>query len=154
MPDDTDIQKIKEALRTGKTDITRALDRLFTNPDPGSPHPLKGHQNFVAMDNGGPGILDNLANIPGVDRMLLDRGVSPGEIDHINDWPNGQKESVREKLLRAVNDNTPIHFYWELHHGGKEETDIQDPDQAGEITVTFRSPWANASGNVIIRVGQ
>ncbi len=153
MPDDTDIQKIKEALRTGKTDITRALDRLFTNPDPAVQHPLLGHPKFGAMDAGGPGILDNLANIGGVDKILLDRGVSPGEIAHINDWPNGQKESVRLELVKAVKGNIPIHFYWELHRGGQEDTEIQDPDQAGEITVTFRSPWANASGDVIVKVG-
>lgn len=154
MPDQTDIQKLKESLRTGKTDITRALDRLFTNPDPSAQHLLLGESHFVAMEQGDPDILDDLANIPGVDQMLLDRGVSPGEISHCNDWPSDQKKEVRLKLIKAVNSNIPIHFYWELYRGTKEATEIQDPDQVGEITITFRSPWANASGDVIIKVGQ
>jgi hypothetical protein len=66
-----------------------------------------------------------------------------GELEHVDDWPANQKEMVRKKLVEALDAAKPrnVKFKWKLHRGDHEITDIRDPDEDGDITITFKSPW-------------
>ena len=81
------------------------------------------------------------------------------EIEHIDDWPNDQKEDVRKILVKAVDDELEVDFFWELHRGQKEYTEIDYPDGSGGVTITFFSPWNNVSepdeqtGEIVVSVG-
>ena len=149
MPDSTPIKKFIESLRTGKTDITNALDKIFdmgyradllacADPDLTQPD----LDNF-RDETGQPNHLDTLPNY--ANAMLQSRGVNIGEIDHINDWPPGQKKRVREKLVEALDPAKPraVYFFWELYNGAFENVHIEDHGPGSDIIITFKSPRKN-----------
>jgi len=126
----TSIRKFITSLQTRQTDTTEALTRWFVNPGRHQTHAVTGQ---LRTANG-------LNALPSLARTELGNlGLTAGELDHIDQWPNDQKESIRQALVRAIDGNRNVLFYWELHGGAGEATDIQDSG-AGDIVITFRSP--------------
>lgn len=131
MPPFSKIQTFVEALRTGRTNMTESLDRLMTNPSRHQRHP-----RFSEITSA-----HALDTLPAWVRQLLrDHRMTDPEMDHIDAWPNDQKELVRQKMVAAVQTGRQVHSWWRLHDGATSVSDIQDPDAAGDITITFRSP--------------
>jgi hypothetical protein len=129
-----------EALRTGRTKTTRALDDLF-----GDPNALQHHAHLADLQ-AADALRRPLAEW--VKTELRQRGLTDLELDHIDKWPDPLKEEVRRALVSAIANGQPVHFHWEMHRGDDEETPIQDPDPQGHITIIFRSPGRklNVSG--------
>jgi hypothetical protein len=146
MPVGSTMGEFLQALRTRRTKITKVLDQLFTNPGPlGPPNP---HPLFAWLSGGN--ALDQ--PLPQQARNFLGGlGLSPAELAHIDNWPPQQKDQVRAKLITAIAGNRNVHFSWRLLAGPDEVTDIEDPDAAGEITITFRNPERKVriSGNEV-----
>ncbi len=122
MPEESTIKKFVNAIQTGRTHTTKALDSVDFHPHLGA--------------LGTPNVVDTL---PDWARAALQPTLSDAELDHIDSWPNDQKELVRRAVVTATQANRKVQFFWELHSGPNEATDIRD-DGKGEITVTFRSP--------------
>ncbi len=158
MPDHTPITKFIKTLRTRKTDITRSLDELF---DMKYRNDLKNHPD-IGTFKGTPNVLNTL---PQWARDALQRPPRPGvirdpvsneELDHIDNWPNDQKEKVRVKLAHAIDNDRAVVFFWELYRGGVEHVAIDDPPNGEPISITFSSPFDNvteATGEIKVKVG-
>jgi len=158
MPDHTPISKFIKTLRTRKTDITRSLDELF---DLANRDDLKNDPNIDTFKNT-PYVLDVL---PQWARDALQRPPRPGvfrdpvsdeELEHIDSWPNDQKEKVRLALANAVNTDRAACFFWELYRGDVEHVAVDDPSEGGSVNIVFYSPYMNiteATGDIKIRVG-
>lgn len=158
MPDHTPIKKFIKTLRTRKTDITRSLDELF---DMAYRDELKNHPDIGTFKST-PDVLDTL--LPWA-REALQRPPRPGvirdpvsdeELDHIDSWPNDQKEKVRAKLAYAIDNGRAVFFFWELYRGDVEHVAIDDPPNGDAIGITFYSPFDNvteATGDVKVKVG-
>lgn len=126
MPDATPIRKFAESLRSGRTDVTKALDKLVAERDP----------TVVAVLR--TAILSPLDE--NLKKALLAQGVNEKELDHIDTWPDAQKEDLRQKILGAIEAGRAVRFLWELHRGDNEGIDIIDPDGKADVTVYFQSP--------------
>ena len=150
MPDATSIKKFAKSLKTGKTDVTKALDQLMGERD--------SIPAIIAALRSAP----TLSPLPDWARQALkDRGVNDKELDHIDNWPDAQKKQrIQQKLIDAIDNNRPVHFFWELHGRDDEDTVMDDPDDDGNITVTFRSPrrkvnvWPANVGSISVDVQQ
>ena len=162
MPDTTEIKKFIRSLQRGKSDVADALDKIFAmnnraalnaHPDMGTFKDLQGNPNLLHP------------NIPDFVRTLFtNEGVTAGEIDHINKWPKEQKENIRAALVKALDGNRAVEFFWELYGGNNEDTPIVPPGGAGtgDINITFQSPRkklrlksdpVNTKGDVEVPVG-
>ena len=138
MPDASDIKKFAKALKTGKTDITNALDQLFgSNPGRHKTDPKADVQTVVAWLRNAHA-LDSL--IPEARSILGGLGVTEPELDHIDAWDHDQKDDVRARLVDAIDNGHAYHFFWELHRGTGEVTEVP-PLGGGDIH--FRSPRSN-----------
>jgi hypothetical protein len=158
MPDHTPISKFIKTLRTRKTDITRSLDELF---DMAYRDELLIDPNIDTFKNT-PNVLDIL---PQWARDILQRPPRPGivrdpvseeELDHIDSWPNEQKEKVRRKLVDAIDGGRAVYFFWELYRGDVEHVGIDDVTSGECINITFFSPFDNiteATGEIQVSVG-
>jgi hypothetical protein len=135
------------AVRTGKTDSMEALDVIFANPGALSEHPnLDDFQEAGALDT-----------LPDWARAELRRvGLRTAEINHIDDWPNDQKEEVRQALVQAIAEDQSVDFLWALHDGENEETEVTG-GQDTDVAVIFRTPErrvrAIGTDNVVVDVG-
>jgi hypothetical protein len=72
---------------------------------------------------------------------MIERGLTNAEMDHMEHWPDAQKEIVRAAMVMAITNSRPVKFEWVLQRGGQSENEIDLP-AAGPITVIFRSPRA------------
>ena len=150
MPEPTTQALHDHAVATQRTSITRKLEEIFNKPN------LTRRPHWQAFR-----IAGHLSNPPGLDqgckRML---GLTQAHYDHINHWPNALKRAVHQTLVRNARRTSPrgVRFYWVLQPNiSNEGTPIQDPDPAGEITITFRSPRSRfrriGPNNVHVAVG-
>jgi hypothetical protein len=155
MPEASPPVKFIQSLRTRKTDVMKKLDNMFSNPAAFQNHP-RFAQN--AGDNlQAARILDTLKPWAAQVLQAGPLAIGAAEIAHIDAWPADQKERVRDTLVTAISADRRVHFFWELHGGDDEVTDILD-DGEGDITIIFRSPTKNvdinaAGTNVSVRVG-
>jgi hypothetical protein len=148
MPVASSLRELIDAIQTGKTNTTRALDELFGSQAALSR--VNAHQNRTDLDDvgvfsSGPG-----GNIPpwaervlqGQDAGLPVNGyaLSQVEIQHVNNWPPANKETLREKLVEALVNLTPLEFRWELYDGADEGIDTTSVPNR----ITFRSPKSRA----------
>jgi hypothetical protein len=124
-----------EAINTGRTNVTRALDTLAATRS------LAAHADFATLSNEGA-----LSSAPGAGSSALPAwakshlpGLSASELRHIDAWPDPQKELVRQALVAGIQGRN-VHFTWELHNGDADETQVEGLEGAGDVTVTFRSP--------------
>ena len=124
MPPSTTIRHFINALKSGRTNITEALDGLFNDPAFLATYPQFATANFDAP-------------LPDWARTALSsRNVSSDEIDHIDAWPG--KEALRQQVLQALQAGAGLQFFWEVHRGADEENVVAAG--AGNTTGTFRSP--------------
>lgn len=155
MPESSSPRKFIKSLRTGTTDITKALALLFK-----SPNNIKSNAPLWA-ELQAPNGLHAAASPhlrPEAKAALIAAGLGPKKRKHIGEWPPDQKELVRRTLVSAINTNRRIHFFWELHGGEHEVTDIKDDGKDGDLTIIFRSPQRNvsidAAGDIQVKVGR
>lgn len=165
MPVASSIQELIDALRTRKTNITRALDDLFGSQQ--ALDALRNHPHRAALSTpnvlgSNPGdslpswAIDELKGAP-QSSGLVTHALSDHEIAHIQDWPPSHKSNLAVAFDAAIRDGEPLQFYWELHGGNSEVMDTSLPGQ-----VIFRSPQKNvgASGwfqfliHIKVKVGQ
>lgn len=143
MPPSTKMQTFLQALRTGRTRTTDALDQLFA-----SPIGLQADGHLTAFRTAG-----HLNTLDQPCKAHL--SLSAAEFAHINSWPNDLKEEIRVRLVNAIDGNLQVRFRWKLTTGADEDHDIATA-AFGE-TITFRSPEsrvkAEGSDNVSISVG-
>jgi hypothetical protein len=133
MPERSSIQSFINALQSGQTTITRGLKQLW--------------DDRAALPN----ITSRAATLTltpldaEVDAALRARGLATKEIDHINEWSNGEKVKVRRALVVALNSNPQrdVEFSWELYNGSASVAQIDNLNGTGTIRVRFRSPRAN-----------
>ncbi len=131
MPQTSTVKEFVTALRTRESKTTKALTKYFTGPG-------RHRDRLPAFSRRGAlNILPSWAR-----RDLRALGLENKELSHINQWPNGQKEEVRKALVTAIENNRNVRFFWELHGGRTEETEVTDSGK-GAITIVFRSPQRN-----------
>ena len=149
MPPGTTPFGLRTALRTGRTDTTRRLERILADPTRraaisgylsanGAVHRANGSA-WAPGPVGGPAI--------GWARQQLQDPALPSpltgeEVEHIQAWPEELKELVRIALVDAIANGRNVAFRWELHDGNTEATAIVTTPAAGDMTITFLSPWA------------
>ena len=125
---------------TGDTNTTQVLNALYR---------ARPEAVVAALSETGPfgGLPDQYLS------ELKQRGLSTEELEHIRDWPDADKEKVREAVLNAINNNQRVRFAWKLHDESKESTTIETAD-SGAVTITFFSPWSNvrAVGRDVVTV--
>ncbi len=162
MPMGSTTKQFVEGLKEHRSATTKALDELFKNPKK-----LKDH---LEGQMGKKGYLDG--PLPKwIKHELKGRGVKKHrEFRHIEQWPKGQKEKVREALAHAIEksvkgNSIKVVFYWVLSGLAKKEETIFEPTRlpsSGTITITFVSPQkrvrlstaAETFGEIFVDVGQ
>ncbi len=126
MPPYTTIPKLLKAISTGRSKTTDALEDLF-----------KTQRQALASHLRRTGSLNGLK--PWLQTALAPYALTAGELKHIQDWPDGEKEKVRQALVTAL--DTPgakVHFRWGTHPLATENSSIlQAP---GLTTIKFLSP--------------
>jgi hypothetical protein len=145
MPVASSLKELKDALNTRETNITRALEDLF-----GDPNTLNSHidwpkfkQPWALGKTQGAKLpqwaIDELqTNSPGT---IVKKKLTPDEIEHLRNWPYKLKEEVRDFLSNRVTKDPHLKFRWELHSGSEETWDrFSVPGE-----VIFRSPQKNVS---------
>ncbi len=132
MPPYSTLKTFVTSLKTGRTNITESLDRLMTNP---GRHLTDAHFADLQVENA------FNAPLPGWARTALAGcGMSQAEIDHLDVWPDGQKEIVRQQMVAAVRSNRTIRFFWEMHGGVDAVNEVREDREAGGTIIVFRSP--------------
>src|SRR5438309_5670166 len=129
MPAYSTIHSFINAIKSGNTNITQCLERLANDvakrqkyhADISAPHGAVGHL---------PGWLRN---------EMVQTGMSQPEVDHVERWPDDEKEKARVQIVEAIRDERVIHFSWELYDGDRPLTEVRrDPNQ--DVRLVFRSP--------------
>ena len=148
MPDMSHVKTFVEALKTGMTKTTQALDKCN----------YKSHRAELGI----PGALSSGPNnsLPQWARDELTRqGLNNAELQHIDIWPKKQKEDVRKAIVKALNKKRTLKFFWKLHEDKKNGTHVKGlRATTGKITITFLSPRknvtvsANATGEIDVSV--
>jgi hypothetical protein len=150
MPVASSIQELIDALRTRKTNITRALDDLFGSQpalDALANHPHRAALSTPNVFGTNPGdplpqwAVDELKGAP-QSSGLVTHPLSDDEVEHIRNWPPAHKSSLAAAFDAAITNRRPLQFFWELHGGSSETMDTSVADQ-----VIFRSPQANVSAS-------
>lgn len=140
MPEMSTIKQFVLAVQTGQTNTTRALTAMFVRPG----H-YTGDPNWQAFQQA-----YALNTLPGWLRtMLKNNNLSDGEVDHINEWPNEEKEQVRQALVEAIQQNRSAVFSWQLYDGSVSANAIEGVGGAREIKIAFKSPRANVRSSAL-----
>jgi hypothetical protein len=125
MPAGTSWATFRKAASTGDTKTTQALKTLYTALNPALVAALRTASPFTGLPAPFLGALSSL-------------GLSQLELDHIRDWPDAQKEMVRQAVVTAIGAGDNVEFFWKLHDAAQEQTTINIAP--GVITITFYSP--------------
>ena len=129
MPTYSTLRSFVKALTTGDTNITQCLTRL-ANADP--------KRKQYATDLAAPHLA--VGQLPGwLRNEMVQTGMSQPEVDHVERWPDRQKEVARAQIAAALAENRPIRFSWELYDGDDPVTEVRR-DSDGEVRLVFRSP--------------
>ena len=159
MPIASSIQELIDALRTRKTNITRALDDLFGSRqalDALNSHTHRADLSTPNVFGSSPGdplpswAIDELKGAP-QSSGLVKHALSSDEVAHIQNWPPSHKSDLAAVLGAAIVNRQPLQFYWELYGGDSEAMDTSVPGQ-----VIFRSPQKNVGlrdGSIKVKVG-
>jgi len=149
MPGASTIRQFVQDLHDRKSNIARVFDQLFgTNPGRHKPPTGDADVDKVVAWLKTPGSLPPLS--PEARSLLQGLGLSPAELSHIDGWPDGQRNDVRDRLVDAIENDNPYHFFWELHSGTTEDTVIP-PLGGGDIV--FRSPREKVSVGSVVTFG-
>ena len=129
MPASSPWATFNQARRTGITRTTQALDAI-----------LAATPAAVVAAARAP---DALTGLPAPFRGALSgQRLNQLEIDHIQAWPDDQKEKVRAALVDAHDRGMTVSFRWRLHDADMERTTIRTVVGANAISITFYSPWS------------
>lgn len=129
MPPFSTLRTFVNSLKSGETNITRSLERLVRDDKK-----REKYREWVDRPNSLDGEFP-----PWLRTELVQAGMKEAEIEHIQDWPDSQKEVVRAQISGAVKDKRPLRFGWELYDGKHPKSDVRrDSDQ--EVRIVFQSP--------------
>ena len=129
MPAYSTLRTFVEAVRSGLTNITSCLETAVNDPQNRLDH---------AADMSSPAVASG--PFPSWLRSILgSAGMSQAEIDHMERWPDSQKEIVRLEIVSAIQGNRPLRFGWELHGGDTPLSEVRH-DANQDVRVVFRSP--------------
>ena len=131
MPPRSTVKEFVTALQTRESKTTKALTKYFTR---------SGRHSGRLPELRRRGALNVLPTWARKDLKKL--GLENRHLAHINQWPRAHKEELRRALVLAIENNRNVHFFWELHGGRREETEIIAP-KTGTIGVISRSPQRN-----------
>jgi hypothetical protein len=127
----TKIRTFIDALRTGETRTTKAIDRVLRSRGSSREELESAFRHRGAL------------KAPLQDPFrgaLRDAGLTPRYIERcIDRWPDGQKEDARRAVVSAINAGRGVRFRWGLTESGRFETEIATAGR-GPITITARSP--------------
>ena len=140
MPDMSSIKQFVVAVQTGQTNTTRALTSMFVRPGhyTSDPHWQEFQQPYA------------LNTLPSWAKDILKKnGLSDGEVNHINEWPNEEKEQVRQALVQAIQQNRSAVFSWQLYDGSVSANDVEGVGGANDIRIAFKSPRANVRSSAL-----
>lgn len=70
-------------------------------------------------------------------------GLNPKEVQHIDRWPTGEKQSVKTAVVTAIENNRQVEFFWDVYDGPTSVSKVDNLAGPGDVTVTFLSPRAN-----------
>jgi hypothetical protein len=135
MPAYSTLKDFVEAIKTGKTHITRRFDLFFSPPAAVTGHPDWGKFSTENWSSGPPlwlgAFLDSI-------------GLTPPEINHVLLWPGPELEKARDAAVRAVSGSGVVQgkapkFFWELSNGLTPQT-IERVSSAGIPEIVFLSP--------------
>lgn len=129
MPTYSTLRSFVKAITTGDTNITKTLERL-SNDD--------AKRKKYATDLDAPHLA--VGQLPGwLRNEMVQTGMSQPEVDHVERWPDRQKEIARAQIVAAISGVRPIRFSWELYDGNDPITEVRR-DTDGEVRLVFRSP--------------
>lgn len=82
-----------------------------------------------------------MRGLPGWARSAFaSQALGEGELDHIRDWPDDQKERARAAISDAWDNNDKVQFLWKLWDKPNEGVTVRKG--VGKfIVITFFSPW-------------
>ena len=130
MPAYSTLRDFIDAITTGDTNITRSLAALSNNE-----HKRSERRTEMAT----PGLLNGPRFPEWLRGELIQGNLKDKELEHIERWPDSQKEIARAQVYSAWIENRPIQFSWELYSGDEPVTEIRrDPNQ--DVRLVFRSP--------------
>ncbi len=148
MPPKSSIQTFIDAVNTGQTNTTRALEVIGTN--------LAAYSGFAAAlatpgalkADPSTGLLPAWAGavLSGVGVGAL--ALTPAELLHIGAWPDAEKEKVRAALYQAMQAGNAVHFSWQLYPGADSISHV-DNLPGGDFKVTFLSPQSKVRVKVV-----
>jgi len=140
VPETSTIKQFVVAVQTGQTNTTRALTSMFVRPGRYTNDP-----NWQAFQQ--PYCLNTL---PGwLRKMLKGNNLSDQEIDHMDEWPNEEKEAVRLALVAAIQANRDTVFSWQLYDGSVSANAVEGVGGANDIRIAFKSPRANVRSSAL-----
>ena len=130
MPPYSSIRTFIDALSSGETNITRCFEKVTNDSAKRQAH---------AQALAGVGVL-NGPHLPSwLQNELIQSGMKQVELDHIERWPDSQKEVARVQVVAALTESRPIHFGWELYDGADPLCEVRR-DANQDVSVVFRSP--------------
>jgi hypothetical protein len=143
MPAYSTLRDFVDAITTGETNITKRLTALSN-----SESKRRDHRDKMAQ----PGLL-NGTRFPGWLRgELLQGRLSEQELQHIERWPDPQKEIARTEVYAAWTESRPIYFSWELYPGDEPITEVRrDPND--DVRLVFKSPRKGVHLNSWLNMG-
>jgi len=150
MPPTTSIQTFIEALRTKQTKLTQRFDGLMERP--GGRGRSLSPTELGALSQAG-AFAGPVPEWPL--REDISAGLTQAEIDHLEEWPAGEREKARAAVVSAIHADRDIRFYWDLYDGATPITEVQRLTGL-PIIVTFKTPRPmvqveqDASGEVIV----
>jgi hypothetical protein len=149
MPGASSIQDFIRDLKEGQSNITRRFNMLFGVTPGDFANPPAGSVRAKALDwVQNPGNHRNSQgkiNLSFHAKAVLESTwpLEQKEIDHINGWPDSEIIKATQQMGRAITNNKPCHFSWELYDGNVEVTDVKTTVTASRAgKVVFRSPRA------------
>jgi hypothetical protein len=128
MPAYSTLRSFVNALKTGDTNITQCLERLANDRAKRVQYATDIHALHAGVGQL-PGWLRN---------EMVQAGMSQPEVDHVERWPDAEKEKVRVQVVEALEQDRNLHFSWELFAGDDPVSEVRrDPNQ--DVRVVFRS---------------
>jgi hypothetical protein len=129
MPVYSTLRSFVNAIRSGDTNITQCLERLANDRAKRAQYATDIHALHAGVGQL-PGWLRN---------EMVQAGMSQPEVDHVERWPDAEKEKVRVQVVEALEQDRNLHFSWELFAGDDPVSEVRrDPNQ--DVRVVFLSP--------------
>ena len=141
MPAFTPIREFIEALKSGKTNMTRRLEYLVANW-PIIPATVKTDvQTGSLHPSFPPSVRDLLKGSGYTGAMATTNPLQEDEVKHMEEWDQAEKDNVRQFIINAVQAGQAVQFSWELHRqpGKPGKGDYADLNAGPPARITFRT---------------